>query len=218
MDLIQLYSDAFIEGILNTFIIAGISWTVGLSFGIALGFFAFRNKYLKGFLATFSFLISAIPVLVLLFWLHYPLQSYWGISIDPFVSSTFLFAFINTILVASAIETGSQTLPKAYYQCAKIYGLERKKAFLKIELPLILRAALPGILNTQVVILHMTLFASLISVDELFRVAQRINSIEYKPVEIYTIIAGFYLLLSLPILLTAYGLKKRFANLIGTNN
>jgi ABC-type amino acid transport system permease subunit len=56
----------------------------------------------------------------------------------------------------------------------------------------------------------MTLFASLISLDELFRVSQRINSIEFKPVEIYTIIAIFYFALSAPILIFSELLQKRF--------
>ena len=58
--------------------------------------------------------------------------------------------------------------------------------------------------------LHATLFASLISVEEIFRVSQRINSTIYRPVEIYTALAFFFLLVCLPINLTAAYLKKRY--------
>lgn len=55
-------------------------------------------------------------------------------------------------------------------------GLSNKAILFKIELPLVLRQVLSPLLVSQVVMLHMTLFASLISVEELLRIAQRINS------------------------------------------
>jgi polar amino acid transport system permease protein len=62
----------------------------------------------------------------------------------------------------------------------------------------------------QVGMLHATLFASLISVEEIFRVSQRINSTIYRPVEIYTALALFFLMVCLPINLLAAYLKKRY--------
>jgi ABC-type amino acid transport system permease subunit len=58
--------------------------------------------------------------------------------------------------------------------------------------------------------LHATLFASLISVEEIFRVAQRINSTIYRPIEIYTALALFFLMVCLPINLLASYLKRRY--------
>ena len=65
-------------------------------------------------------------------------------------------------------------------------------------------------MTQQVVMLHATLFASLISVEEIFRVAQRINSSIYRPVEIYTALACFFLLVCLPINLLAVHLKNTY--------
>ena len=58
--------------------------------------------------------------------------------------------------------------------------------------------------------LHATLFASLISVEELFRVSQRINSTIYRPIEIYTALALFFLVVCLPINLFAVYLKRYY--------
>ena len=52
--------------------------------------------------------------------------------------------------------------------------------------PIVLRQMIPGLLMIQVTMLQSTLFASLISVDEIFRVAQRINAVVYRPIEVYT--------------------------------
>jgi ABC-type amino acid transport system permease subunit len=59
-------------------------------------------------------------------------------------------------------------------------------------------------------VLQSTLFGSLISVEEVFRVAQRINATAYQPVQIYTALALFFLLLCLPLYLLAYWLHMKF--------
>jgi ABC-type amino acid transport system permease subunit len=58
--------------------------------------------------------------------------------------------------------------------------------------------------------LHTTLFASLISVEEIFRVAQRINAQIYRPVEIYTALGVFFLLVCLPVTGFAFWLKRKY--------
>jgi len=91
-----------------------------------------------------------------------------------------------------------------------VCGISKKDAFLKIELPIILRQTIPSLLNTQVNMLQITLFASLISVEEIFRVAQRINATIYKPIEVYTALAVFFLLICLPLNGLALWLKHKY--------
>ena len=58
--------------------------------------------------------------------------------------------------------------------------------------------------------LQCSLFASLISVDEIFRVAQRINATIYRPVEIYSALALLFLAVCLPLNGLALWLRMRF--------
>ncbi len=62
----------------------------------------------------------------------------------------------------------------------------------------------------QVGMLQATLFASLISVNEIFRVAQQINSVIYKPVEIYTALGILFLAICLPMNGLALWLRQQF--------
>ena len=200
MEILFKYSEAFIGGALTTLQIAVISWVAGIALGCVLGFFSILQKWFKLFLSYFSFFLTAIPILVLLFWFHYPMQTAFRINIDPLITSIFLFTLINAVIVAQIISQNEDRMPEEYVQSAVFAGLSYFRVFSKIQLPMVLRSSLPSIVTTQVTILHMTLFASLISVNELFRTAQRINSLEYQPVEIYTIIAVFYVAISAPLL------------------
>jgi ABC-type amino acid transport system permease subunit len=113
--------------------------------------------------------------------------------------------------LANGILEAKRRFPRQYYEVALTHGVRKRDYFIFIEIPLIIRQALPSILIVLVNVLHMTLFAGLISVDEMFRTALRINSIEYKPVEVFTILALFFILLSTPLLLLSILLRRKFS-------
>jgi ABC-type amino acid transport system permease subunit len=179
--------------------------------GCSLGVWAAAQKSTIGrFVGIGSFILSGLPLLVLLFWLHYPLQAMLGVVINPFVTASFALGLTNMFVVANIVRTGLLDFPKQYVTAAIVTGLSPWDTLLHIKAPILLRQLVPILLTTQVTMLQATLFASLISVDELFRVAQRINSQIYKPVEIYTALGMFFLAVCLPVNGLAIWLKQRF--------
>lgn len=145
-----------------------------------------------------------------LFWLHYPAQSILNIVVDPFYTAASMLTILNVFAVSDIVRGGINNLPNQYIEVAQICGLSNKKRFFKIEFPLIFLHIFPSLLITQVNMLHMTLFASLISVEEIFRISQRVISIEYKPVEIYTALGIFFLIVSLPLNGVALYFKNKY--------
>lgn len=211
LNILERYHEGFIKGLIVTSQLFFISSFVGIVVGVLLGWAAGKNKECERLFKIVAFILSGIPVLILLVWMHYPLQMLLGVVIDPFYTALFTFTIVNTIGVAGLIHKAVVNFPKQYLIAAKINGLTAKQTFLKIELPLLFFSALPGILLLQVVMLHTTLFASLISVDEIFTVVQRVNTQVYKPIELYTILGLFFLVISLPINGLAVYLKKKFS-------
>ena len=65
-----------------------VIWSVGLVVGTLVGVASDKWKTGVGLPLRFgSFVLSGLPVLVLLFWLHYPLQSILGIVVNPFYTA-----------------------------------------------------------------------------------------------------------------------------------
>jgi ABC-type amino acid transport system permease subunit len=157
-----------------------------------------------------SFLLAGVPTLVFLFWLHYPAQAMLDVVIDPFYTATFTLAILNIFGVSDLVRAALADFPQQYLIAAKVTGLPPRQTILKIQLPLIARHISPGLLVLQVSMLHMTLFASLISVEEIFRVAQRINAQIYRPIEIYTALGVFFLAVCVPVNIFALYLKNKF--------
>jgi ABC-type amino acid transport system permease subunit len=104
-----------------------------------------------------------------------------------------------------------------YVSAARVCGLSPREIALDIQLPIVLRQLLPGLLTLQVAMLQATLFASLISVDEIFRVAQRINAQVYRPVPVYTALGLFFLIICLPLNGLALWLRRRYTRDLSEN-
>lgn len=209
-EIIGKHKEGFLKGLSVTSQICILVWSIGLVLGTLIGYFSSKARLLRKSVQVLSFLISGIPILVFLFWLHYPAQAFLGVNIDPFYTAVFMLSLLDTLAVASIVENGISNLPNQYLEVAKVCGLSNKAIFLKIQLPLVVRHILPSLLNAQVNVLHLSLFASLISVEEIFRISQRVIAIEYKPVEVYSALGLFFLMVCLPINGIAVYLKQKF--------
>ncbi len=210
-DILVKYQSAFAGGLAVTFQLAIIVWLAGLCFGTVLGILGAKWKLAVGVPSQIlSFILSGIPILVFLFWLHYPLQTMLGLVVDPFVTAAFTLAIINAIAVADVLRRVLSEFPEQYVTAGKVCGMSAWQILLHIQLPILLRQTVPVLLMIQVNMLQATLFASLISVPEIFRVAQQINAQIYKPVEIYTALGILFLAICLPLNGLALLLKSRF--------
>lgn len=211
IDIIIQYREGLIHGLLVTLELCLIIWILGLVFGTIIGFFGSRYPNEIGSISkVLSFVLSGLPVLVLLFWLHYPLQEMLGVVIKPFFTAAAALSIINIFAVSEIVRMALTEFPKQYIIAGRVCGLDNKTIFKKIQFPIIFRQIIPSILTTQVTMLQLTLFASLISVEEIFRAAQRINATIYKPVEIYTALAIFFIIICLPLNGLAMYLKKKY--------
>lgn len=211
VDILIAYHLAFLQGLWVTLELCLVVWTCGLALGVALGVAGAHCPESWGRLTRGgSFMFSAIPTLVILFWLHYPAQAVFRVVVDPFYTACLTLSLVNIFGVGETVRQAVSDFPQQYVTAGRVCGLPRRDLILNIQLPILFRQLLPGLMVQQVAMLHMTLFASIISVEEIFRVAQRINSTIYRPVEIYTALAMFFLLVCLPINLAAAYLKGRY--------
>lgn len=190
----------------------GCIMLIGVPLGTLLGVIGGRySTELGNIIKLGRFVTKVIPVLVLLFWLHYPLQGMLGVVIDPFWTTIFALGLINAIATAHIISSELGLLPKSYREAGITLGMTKNQVVRHIELPLLIRRTLPQLLLTQAAMLEYTLFASLISVQELFRTAQTINAMIYRPVEIYSLLIIFFFIILGPLHLLTSRLQKRYA-------
>jgi ABC-type amino acid transport system permease subunit len=119
-------------------------------------------------------------------------------------------SIVNIFTVSEIVRRVLRDFPNEYLVAAQVCGIAKMQILTRIQFPLILRQILPGLLMAQVAILQATLFASLISVDEVFHTAQRINATIYRPVEIYTSLGVLFLFVCLPLNGAALWLRNKY--------
>lgn len=210
IDVLIEYHHLFLQGFLTTIKLLLLIMVIGVPLGVFLGVLGGRySRSVSLAVNGLKFLTKIVPVLVLLFWLHYPLQAILGIVVDPFWTTVVALSFVNMVTVAYIVQSELKLLPIAYKEAGMTLGMTKGQIVEHIELPILMKRALPSIALNQAVMLEYTLFASLISVPELFKVSQTINSMVYNPVAIYSLLVLFFAIILAPlhILITLY--KKR---------
>jgi len=211
-EIFSTYKEGFLQGLGVTLRLCLMVWFIGIVVGTVFGILS--AKYNKSFgLITkiVSTFISGVPVIVLLYWLYYPMQQQLQIDIPAFNIAVFAFSFVNVFIVADLVKNAIKDLPNQYLLSAKVSGLSERTILQKIQIPLIFKQLLGPVLLVQITMLHNSIFASLINVDEIFRQIQRINAMVYKPIELYTALAMFFIIITVPLTLIAYYLKRKYA-------
>ncbi len=205
------YREAFFSGFVVTLELLALTSLIGTVIGVSLEWICYRLEGgARRIVDGLAFCISAIPALVILFWLYYPAQSLLGISASPFWTALTALILINSFAVYRIVADAVRDFPKQFIATALVCGLNGRQIVRYIQVPLLLRAALPRWIDQQVVILQTSVFASLISVEEIFRAAQRINSKIYEPVIIYTAMAVVFLVTAGSAMYAAKYLRTKF--------
>ncbi|HJO14999.1 MAG TPA: ABC transporter permease subunit [Candidatus Pacearchaeota archaeon] len=204
------YRHLFLAGFLTTIKLWALIILIGVPLGIFFGVVGGRySKTVNRLVSSLKFVTKVIPVLVLLFWLHFPFQAILGVVIDPFWTTIIALGFVNLVAVAFIIQSELKLLPVAYSEAGTTLGMSKKQIVKHIELPILMKRVLPNISLNQATMLEYTLFASLISVPELFRVAQSINAMVYDPVSVYSLLVLFFVIILAPLHLFITWYKKR---------
>lgn len=210
-DILSRYHQQLLGGLKVTLWLCVATYAIGLTAGVVLGISRYRaGNWLEIPCKAVSVLLSALPLLVLLFWLHYPLQYLLQVVIKPIYTSIAALSLIMTFMVADVVANALHGFPVDLVDAARVAGLSKKQMAWQIQWPIIFREAIPQLLFIMVVVLQGTLFTSLISVEETFRVAQQINSEIYQPVKIYTALAIFFILICAGLNLIGIYLRTRF--------
>src|SRR5687768_11269274 len=95
-DIVIRYKEGIASGLLVTLRLSLIIWAAGLGGGALLGLAGHRWKFAFGVpLRSLAFGLSGLPILVLLYWLHFPLQSLLGVVLPPFFTASLALSVVN---------------------------------------------------------------------------------------------------------------------------
>src|SRR5471032_1297680 len=117
--------------------------------------------------------------------------SCWIRSRRPFGFSLNVGAY-NSEVIRGAVES----IPNGQWEAAYSMGMTRSQALRRTILPQAARVALPALANSFIALVKDTSLAAVLTVPEIFQAAQRIASVTYEPLILYTEAALIYLVFS----------------------
>lgn len=189
------------------FLLSGLYYTLLLSFtaivisigiGLAVALPGLSaNVSLKRFNRVYVELVRAVPILVLILWVYYGLPQITGLTITVFWAGVIALALSDSAFEAEIFRAGIQSIDKGQYEAAHSISLSYTDMMMFVILPQAIRRILPALGNQLVYMLKMSSLVSVIGMQELTRKANELVVVEYRPLEIYTVLVLEYLVLIL---------------------
>ncbi len=185
-----------LDGTLVALYYTGISSVLALVLGIVV--MVMRRSEIWPVRLSAQVFIEVIrntPFLVQLFFIFFGLPA---IGLKFSVSAAAITALtINTAAyIAEVLRGGVDGLPKGQIEAGKALGLNRRQIFFDIVLKPSVRSVYPGLCSQFVLLLLTSSVVASISAPELTYSAQMIEAQSFRSFEVYFVVTGIYLALS----------------------
>ena len=197
------------------FLLSGIPWTILLTIccvlisnalGFLISLLGLAEQRLPRMLyRAYVEVFRSIPPLVSIFWVYYGLPILIDVGLEPFAAGMIALSLYGSAFMAEIFRGGVQSIDRGQFEAAHTLGLGYLDTMRFVLFPQALRRALPAIGNQLVITLKMTSLVSVIGVSEVLRRGNELAVTEYRPLEIYSIVALQYLVL---VLIVSAGVRK----------
>ncbi|WP_405373639.1 amino acid ABC transporter permease [Microbacterium sp. Ld14] len=179
-------------GLTVTVPLAIASFAIGLVFAVGAALMRISgNRLLSAISRIYVSAIRGTPLLVQLFLVFYGLPQL-GIRIDAFPAAIIAFSLNVGGYAAEVIRAAILSVPKGQWEAGFTVGLSRATTLRRIIIPQAARVSVPPLSNTFISLVKDTSLAAVITVTEMFRVAQNIAAFSYEFLIIYMEAAVIY--------------------------
>ncbi|MDA8841635.1 ABC transporter permease [Candidatus Pelagibacter bacterium] len=195
--------------LLNAAVITLKLLSASLIIGLFIGFlFAVlrlnKNSFINKFAYGYSYLFRGTPLLVQIFIIYYGLGQIewlrstflWVILKEPYWCAIIAFALNTGAYTSEIIRSAFQTIKPGIIEAGKSLGISSKIILYKIQIPVAIRQSLPAYGNEIILMMKGTSLASTVTLMDITGVAKHIVSTTYKPLEVFLLAGGIYLIMT----------------------
>ena len=153
--------------------------------------------------------IRGIPILVQLFYIYFVFPEI-GVQLSAFQAGVIGLGFAYSCYMAEVFRSGIEAVDPGQVEAAQSLGMRRALILWRVVLPQAFKISLPPYGNTCIMMLKDTSQTSIITVAELSFQGKLIASSTFKNTEIFTLVAVWYLVMCVPLILLVGQLEKKF--------
>lgn len=204
----------YLEGIVNTLIIAIIAALVGVIVGVTLSMIVFLNKK-TGKLKPFAWVangyitvIRGTPVVLQLMILYFVVFATWDNGI---LIGAITFGINSSAYVAEIIRAGFESVDDGQREAGRSLGLNTWQTMFHIIIPQALKNSLPPLFNEFITLVKETAIVGYVGIMDLGKVPGLVNSRTFEYLPPLIIAAMIYLAVVMILTLILRLIEKKLA-------
>lgn len=211
-----LFSASYLRGAITAITLAVLvqAAAIALGFFLALGRESSRH-WIRIASAGYVWIFRAVPALLILILIWNALPQVIPIMKEawftPYIAAFIGLTLLETALMAEILRSARASISPGQGLAAKALGLKPWSAIWHVQIPQIIRVAIPPTGNQFINMVKMTSLASVISLQELLYTAAQDVSRTFSYAEYYSAAAVYYLVLVSLFMLLQGWLERRFS-------
>nr|WP_225756214.1 amino acid ABC transporter permease [Cardiobacterium sp. Marseille-Q4385] len=199
--------------------LALFSFLIGMVIAVAVALVrvtpvrGFGHRLLLFFVRFYISIIRGTPMLVQISVVFYGLPAI-GIFIDPIPAAIIGFSLNIGAYASETVRAAIASVPKGQWEAGYTVGMTYMQTFRRIIAPQAFRVAVPPLSNTFIGLFKDTSLASVVTVTEMFRVAQQMANMSYDFLPIYIEAGMIYWCFCWVLFLIQAKVEKRMARYV----
>lgn len=202
------YLPDFLRGALLSLQIAALAFAIGLGLGLAgASVLHFGNRAARIAVRAYVSFFTNTPQLVQIFFIFFALPEF-GLTLSPY-QAVLLGMTLNAGAYLTEIQrAGFQSIQRAEIEAAETLGFSTVQLVWYVIAPHIVRALYPALSNHYIIMTLGTSMAAIFGVEELTGRALNANAISFRSIEIFSLTALIYILLTIIASAALYSLGR----------
>ena len=202
--------DVLWVGALGTLRLFAICTVLGMGSGLLVGLGRHaKSRWVYLPVTAFVEFFRNTPVLVQIFWFYYALPILLPFQISPLTAAALGISLNSAAFSGEIFRGGIESIDRGQAEAARALGMTQAQAMRRVILPQAVRRMLPALTNRGIEIFKMTTLASAVAYVELLQQGKLLASLNFNPIETYTVIAVVFFLFLFPLVQMTYALERR---------
>jgi polar amino acid transport system permease protein len=190
------YWPLLVQGAINTVLFSVIAMMAGLTVGIVGA--VCRNsssRLLRAIAGAYVEIVRNTPLLVQLFLFYFGLPAL-GLRLSTAEAAILALVFNTGAYSTEIVRAGIENIHRSQIEAAISLGMSRTQTFIHVVLPQGLERVYPALVSQFILMMLASSIVSAIGAEELTAYGNRIQSENFRSMEVYFVCAAVYLILT----------------------
>lgn len=210
-DVVQENLPFLLQGLWMTFSLTVLCMIAGLLLGLFVALARLSPwRIIHGPAYAYTELFRTTPLLVQIVWVFYVLPLLTGITLTPFYSGLVALGLNVGAFMSEIYRAGILSISRGQMDASLALGMTKFQAMHRTILPQAITRMIPPMATTWVSLFKDTSVLSAIGVTELMFQARHVAVDTYRPLEVFTVTALIYFVITYPQSIGVNYLYKKF--------